>query len=516
MKPSLELTYDYLGTTPNVAAVDLLSETFRTAGPRARRLSILALMRRDSEGAFEELVGLWDDMKPSERQLLGDHGHKFGMFVANQVSTGSGPEAARAVDIAAHLSLHETLPELIRIAESSSDPGLQSRSLHAVLQMAWLLGADARNNQDRPLIRRRGLERLAISVRSVDFHHRDELVDAFLNTVAWSDSMLHAMLDANGKSAETLTRRLRHSANHGVIDLLAGWVSKSRIPDPVLPVMQLRDDSAFRNAVLRHVGPTPSQRTLRQLEHLQSMVAFRSAEDLFAKTESELHAALLYVVHRLDTDPQIVRAIAIQAIEMGDDDAVRAASMVLRQMGPLPIAILKPEANQIAHSMDSDAAYEAVFDVLLWRQIQLLDFPCEHVQVTIRQSLANLSVNAFLEPDSSLQFADLANFAPVLRLIDPQLQQFVIDGLKHPIIDVRCRAVEAAAALGLIDSLLDTLRQIYAQDHLSVRIRIAAFLQHSLGNEARAWRSELKNASSGPVRDAARLGTDRLQEVYSR
>ncbi|QDS90705.1 hypothetical protein EC9_49210 [Rosistilla ulvae] len=514
MSSCLSLTYEYLGGTPNVAAVDVLTETFRTAGPRARRCSITALIQRDSDLAFEELLSLWGEMKGAERQLVGECSSKFGMFVTNALEKGADSQLASAVDVAAQLSIHETLPELIRLAEASPDPQLQKRSLQAVLSMTQSLGAGVRDQHDRRPIRRTVLERLAISVRSIDFHHREELIDAFLNVAVWSDSILLAMLDANGKSADTLARRLLRSPNRGVIDLLVGWVSKSRIPDPVVPILKSRDDQAFRDALLRHVGPTPTTRTLRQLESLRPMAAFETVGDLFAGTAGDQRAALLYVVHRLATDSQIVRETAIRAIETGDDDALRVATAVLRQMGPLPLSVLKSEAIQIARAMDSDARYEAVFDILLWRQIQLLDFPCEHVQETIRQSLANLSVSTFLASQSDLTFADLANLAPVMGLIDPELEQSVIDGLKHPMIDVRCRAVEAAAALGLIDGLLDALRQIYAQDHLTVRIQIAAFLRHALGDAAREWREELKEAPSGPVRDAARLGTGRLQEIY--
>ncbi|QDV57180.1 hypothetical protein [Rosistilla oblonga] len=513
MTTSLSLTYDYLGSTLNVAAVDVLLETFRAAGSRSRRMSISTLMQRDTDPVFKELLSLWNEMKPSERQLLGDHSPKFGMYVANAMSEDSGAESEIAVDVAAQLSIHEALPELIQTAESSKNPRLQDLSLHAVLSMTKSLGAEARSLQDRPQLRRRALERLAISVRSIDFHGREELIDAYLSAATWSDSMLQAMLDANGKSADTMARRLMHSQNDSVIDLLAGWISKSRIPEPVVPVMRSRSDSAFRDAVLRHVGPAPTQRTLRQLDNLGGMLAFEQA-DLFEQTASELQAPLMYVFERLGTDSEVVRETAIQAIEMGDTDAIRAASMVLRHLGPLPIATLKPEANRIACSMDSDATYESVFDVLLWRQIQLLDFPCEHVQATMRESLANLSVEAFLEPESSLQFADLASIAHVLRLIDPQMERVVLEGLKHPMIQTRCRAVEAAAALGLIDSLLDTFRRIYIQDHLTIRIHIASYLQHAISPEARAWREELKEAASGPVRDAARLGAGRMQEIY--
>lgn len=514
MSTSLEKTYDYLGTTANDAAVDVLAETLVAAGPRARRMSIATLLQRNTPRAFEALLDAWPKIKESERQLLGEPSQSFAATVANAITAGTSRRAASAIEIAAHLSIHDSIPQLAQMAESSNDPLLQKLALRSVLAMARNLGTAARDHRDRPLLRRRVIDRLAISVRSIDIHRCEELIDAFLSVSVWSDSLLQAILDANGKSAETLSRRLMLSPNGGVIDLLAGWITKSRIPDAVVPLLQARTDARFRDAVLRHVGGTPSQRSIRYLEQLKTMAAFEPNIDLLGETAGPRHAALLHVVFRLQTDRQAVRDMAIQMVETGDDDAVRTAAMVLRQLGPLPWETIRPEAQLIAQAMNSGSDYEAVFDGLLWRQIQLLDFPCEHVQKAVRKSLHRLTVESFLEPDSSLQFGDLFEIGPVLRLIDPMLEQGVIEGLKHPLIETRCRAIDAAAGLGLIDSLFDTLQQIYDQDHLTVRIQIAGSLRYASSSAVQAWRDELKSAASGPVRDAAHLGSERLQEIY--
>ncbi|MEZ6087989.1 MAG: hypothetical protein R3C05_08185 [Pirellulaceae bacterium] len=513
MKTALEKTYDWLATSPNEASEDILQQSLLEAGSREKILAMKAMLRRDSSAAFDQILRAWESLSTLTQQLAAEGSSGFMKYVADAVKDLKHPLWRQANQVIEALNIYDALPDLVRHTESAPNRSARQEALRTVIALTASLGSFARRGVDRPTLRKPVLQRLAVSVESLQFHRCDELVDAFLSVAVCSDTVLQSMLEVDSPHRSVLCDHLRHSTNPSVIDLLAGWIHKAKIPAVIRDILSEREDLAFRDALLRHVGPVPGMKTLRNIKSLERPAVFSPKHDERLPLEADARAALIQILYRLESAFDRVRRLAIEFIESGDASPVRASASILRGMGPLPFALVYPEAVRLAQLLDQGADYEHISRSLLWRQIQLLDFPCEHVRSSNLISLTHLTLKGFLDQNGAFGFDDVVEIASVLRLVDSQPEQYVIDTLKHPLIERRKQAVDVAAALQLIDAILDRLRDAFEDNHLEVKVKIAASLRHARGNAARTWLDELRQLPPGPIRDAANSHAPMLLQV---
>lgn len=503
MTSALAKTFDFLARTPNEASFGVLDQAVDSCDPMVRDLSIQALGQRDHEAGFRRLISLWPDFTDDQRMLVASAGPTFRQFIADMLLDSRHASWSTCAQIAETLSIYEAMHSLISKAESANDPAIQKQAIGVVLQLAEQLGKSARQSMDRAQVRTRVLERLSDSVKRFHFHRTEELVDAYLSAASWADTSLQATLAEGGKQSQLLLDRFSRSKSEAVADLLAGWISKRRMADGLIPILRRRDDDCFVNKILHHISETPTAVTLRNLRRLGMLDGFKQFESGFGNTHPSQRPAVLQALSCWGVPQSKLFARALDLIEQGREESIKSACVVMRRLPPLNPDDLLRESIVVAEIFQSDPHSPKLKPLILWRQIKLLGHAEEQVRATLRSSLDVLTVARLFEYGHTLSIENLRKVGTLISKVDLNGRAQIHDALRHPVLQQRMKGFRAIIAIDLVDSMLKTLRDLLDREHLEAKIQIVEVLRWGSSEESLELLKNLAKSASGPVRDAA-------------
>ena len=498
----LELTYQFLATTPNRAAVQLLVPAMQCQQPDVRRRALAALLRREPLEGGRAILCYWPHLEEDERVLLMDRGAWFREAVEESLGYG-GQRTLTAIDVARSLSLYALAPLLIEKVESDASYAVRREALSAVLQMSALLGQAARQDRDRPSVRGPVLERLFESLLRHPIHRCDTLIDAYLACSSWSDSRLQATLAEAGPSADLLMRRLRDSQVAAVVALLAGYLRRRQIPAGIDALLRSRADAALRDALLEVVGQDLTTTLRRNLASLKLPACCRAPVAPLGSLAPAARVSLALVHAASDSDPVRVMSQIVTVLEQVPGETCPGLMQTLARLrfpdtdGLLRAAVLLSEDDPSSWAQDRQA-------VLLNQMLRLIDSPDAWVVRAVRAVLQPLHADAILGRLESLRPRTRQRLAAIVKRIDPQAAQRVHDQLRHPVMARRLEAIAATAAFDFADLLRQPLIDVAMNDHQQARLEAAAALGTGTGTETLEALQRLAGDVNGPVRDAAR------------
>lgn len=509
----LQLTYDTLGRTRNEAAVDVLLAALADPDSSTRRSGLTALMARSESRAAEQVLAHWQLLRPDDLRLLRPRKRWVTPVIAAELK-GEGEQVLRAISAAESIELTGVIPDLVLMAESSGVRQVRTAASDAVLKMVESLGQEARADRDQPTVRNPVLHRLADSVRRFSMHQNEKLVDAFLMTVSWGDADFRQLIGENSPQLELICKRLAESDSVSLNDLLAGFLRRRSIPEPITRIIQSRDCPGFRESILRVVGAEPTANVLRNLTDMGTPVCCLGGESLMEEVNSDYRAALAHVCSATDPDHLRRLHVVAAAVELGGPGCELAAASCFARCPVPAIEIWMRAAIPIAGGDQQEIKKDANAH-LLQRLIDLLDHADTTLVRSVRRILGPLHADQMLHRFDSLRPRTRRKLGRVVLMIDSDAIDRIRDALRHPVLDNRLSAIAAADALAIVDLLSDSFQHIVREDHQQARILAAEVMSDAEGETTLALLREMVELPESPVRDAAFAALSKRQPAVA-
>lgn len=509
----LNLTYDTLGNTRNEAAVDVLLAALSDEDSATRRHALNGFLSRQEEKSPEQVLAHWHLLQPDDLRILRPR-NKWIAKAIEKALRQSGEEVDRAIDAATSIGLHSAIPQLAMLAESSGSRAQRMKATDAVIELVEPLGRNARADRDQPTVRNPVLARLADSVRRFSMHKNHKLIDAFLLLVTWGDADFRQLLSEKSAQLDLLAKRLRDSQLAGINDLVAGFLRRRNIPDPISAIIQERDQVEFRDALLRTVGNEPSATVIRNLNGLGLPQSCVGGESLMREIPAEYRSALTHIYAATDHDPLDKLHVIATAVECGGPAVAPTAAICLSR-SEIPSAKIWMRAAVPVANGDQEAIESDPNARLLQRLIDLLDHPEPGLVRGVRHVLSPLHAEEMLDRFESLRPRSRRKIGKIVMMIDPDAIDRIRDALRHPVLKNRLAAIATADALAAVDLLCDSFTHISRQDHQEARIRAADVMASANGEVTLDLLREMVDLPESPVRDAAVDALQRREQAVT-
>ena len=208
----------------------------------------------------------------------------LGTAVTKQLAKDGWNQAIglRLIDLVDCLNQTASLARLIDLAQNHEDSLIRAASGEVTLALASPLskavrhrGDGERINPESERFRQSIAELLGEAVERYNTHRNTDLLDAFLVISDWNDALFQRLLSDESPTQETLLRRMRTSEHQSVLQLLAGFIRRRKIPGPVIGLLLRRHDAKFCETLLETIGDNPTPVTAINLREygLTSCVA---------------------------------------------------------------------------------------------------------------------------------------------------------------------------------------------------------------------------------------------------
>lgn len=507
------LTYQTLATTRNAAAVDLLSRAIDSDNSAIASMAVAALVQRPEPKAARALLLRWPKLAKKDIAVVQKASPWIDTAVMERLTTkelGYETEQATAVAIraATDLNMLSALVPLIALAESNASTFLRKRASESVVRLVQPLRGLAAGDHATATIRNQVLARLTDSVKRLDVHQNESLVQAFLCVTNAGDGDIRKMIAERGPAFDAILGQFATSDQDAILQLLASYV-KRRNPDPkLIQTMRDRTDDKFRNALLDAIGKEPGATTLRNIADLGVPKSWPSGQGLIDQLDPTRHAALVHLfVASQDNTPETL-AMLVSAIQHRGPGAVAAAARGLAATKVLDIDFWMRAAGPIAdNNQDRIAADQN--SQLLQGLIDLMDHQDDQVVDGVRHVLSPMHADAMLPRMSKLRGRSRRRIGRVVLMIDTDAVNRVRDALRHPVLKHRLEAIAMADSLALVDLLVDSFTHISSQDHQQARISAAEAMGRASSRETVQLLETMVQLPESSVRDAAESALQR-------
>lgn len=472
MLGDLERTFELLARTRQPVALDLLIAAMDSAAPSVRKLAVRSLLQRGEERGLQAIIDHWHGLDPGEIETLCEHERRLTPSIIRTLSRSTGEGVGQAIAAARRLHSLRTIPALLEIAQAADSPH-QSVAIQTILHLANSLGRAARQDRDTPSLRAPVLERLADAVRRFPRHRHADLVDAFLCAVRWEDGCLTSLLADDEPTSQIIAQRLEHSPQPGVIQLLAGWIRRHRIPNLVQRVLRNRSDQTFRDELLTCVGQDPSSHVLKQLRSLGTPACCRPIDRLFVQLPRTAWPAAVHLIAASEADSLRTLRMLLDALDLHDSPTTESAIRELQKLNGIDPQVWLRAAAEIG---EPDAGVAAQ---LLERMLRWLRAGDERLQAAIRELLTVLRIESLVPLLETLRPATRRQLGQVARVVDLEAVPRLSNLLRHPVLARRLQAVEGVLALQAADELLGPLVRMVEKDFAEARAAALVALRES-------------------------------------
>jgi hypothetical protein len=497
----LNLTYEALAKTRNEAAVDVLLAALSDESDDTRRRALTAIISRSEPKSAQQVLAHWDLLQADDLRVLRPKKKWLAPAVESMLKEG-GDDVSVAIEAATALGITTVMDHLVSLAESSGSRQLRQTATDAVIDLVQPLGHDARLDRGQPTVRGPVLARLADSVRRFSMHKNEQLVDALLLVVTWGDADFRQLIGEKSDQFELICKRLRHSHYPGINDLVAGFLRRRRIPEPISAIIRQREQVEFRDALLRTIGSDPSATIVRNLGDIGVPVSCRGGESLVQEVPPEYRAAVAHLYTAADTDELRKLNIVTDTVLRGGPGCESAASSCFARCEVPSIEIWMRAAVTIADGNEAGIARDEN-SRLLTRLIDLLDHSDPALVRSVRRILQPLHAEEMLYRFDSLRPRTRRKLGRVVMRVDPDALDRIRDALRHPVLKNRLAAIATADAFAAVDLLSDSFRHISREDHQEARIRAAKVMSNAESEDTLTMLREMVQLPESPVRDAA-------------
>jgi len=524
---SLEKTLELLATTKNEAAVAVLVPALDSQIDAIRLGALRSLLERRSHVGQREVLARLHTFTRKEREVVSAKLGQLSQALRAAVLGSDEQMMANGFQAMLWLREYELVPPLVRAVEDTGNPR-RDDAARTLLELAKLLYTelagqrDARSRRDPQMVRRFVVGSLERSASRYAQHKSKPLIEAFLILANRENATLKRILnDPHHPAFLTVVETLTQGEHGGLIRLLLAFLDDPFAPMAALHVVAARYDKSFLRHLTAEIDGTPSSNVARNLKRIDSIVwasgEHRSAlDDLDDDGQcAALAIALASGMKRLEVfrtvnyllsygKPAARRAAARALHEFQGADANRLALDALNDRDP---AVQAEIVKQLRHRGMPGA---------LQHQIERLDSRHEIVRQAARESLSEFSFARYLAAFETLDDEARRRTGQLVRKVDPQAAEMLLDELKSGLRAKRMRALQVAESLDLLEEIEGGLIDALAdEDHL-VRVEAVRLLvQAATPNASRALRQALLDKSA-VVQQAAERGLLELEQRANR
>ncbi len=496
-----ELTYSTLAQSRNVAATELLVFAATNPNPIVRGNALGAILKRSEPECPVAILECWDAIHPDCYQQL--RRRQAWLCPAIEASLASQDKnLLHAIRATETIGLHSQIQALIPIAESHTNESIRTAASDALLQLAHELGHDARAKRDKPALRAPAIASLAECVTRASKHRNEKLIDAFLTLSTWGDPELRSFISAESQFWKLLARRMLTTQRVGIVELVAGFISRRNVPRFILDIIAKRTDDVFRDSLLRAIGSEPSTAVLKNLTELGMPQCCAGEEMLMGAISQDHRAAAVYIYNQTCSDRLAYLRTVVAALMRGGPGCVPAAISGLLRC-EVPEASLWLKAATVICSGDPNQIASDPNAVLLQNLINMLDRNDPALVRAVRHVLGPLHADSMIEQLPNLSLGHQRAIGKIVMTIDFEAIDRIRDGLRHPVLTKRLAAIAAADALAAVDLLGDAFERIAREDHQQARVLACQVMSRASSETTLKLLNEMASLPPCPVSDAA-------------
>lgn len=519
MGSGIETTFRLLTKTENRTAVSLLAAAMDGTDRGIRLRAVRAALTRPDSESNEEVLKRLDRLDPQAHVILNARGAALVEPVRHALAVDDAARIEAVCESVCAARLYDAITALL--AEMSvCDERFRGTMADAVLRLTDELYDEVRDLPDETgdarrtmlLLRRRIATALESGARRWLHHKRDEVVEAYLLLAKPQDPTLNAILQhPDDPTFDAVVRVLGQSRRGGIIRLLLGFLSESRIPPPIRDVIASRTDLKFAQSFLQSVGERPT-RAIR--EKLKQFKGFRWAQPdhpLLSELDERSQTAAPGVVAATGADRNMVAQFVEHLATSGNVGGRRGAALALEHLDRvraerLILTGLSDPDPQVRASMAQQLRPRRIPQALILL-VRLAEDPSPEVHEAVRASLPEFRVKQFLRNYERISEELLPVAGELIRKIDDLEGPVVLEGeLQSESSARRRRAVEVATAMALADRFESDLVSLLDDDNHT--IRKAAVTALATSRSRGAWRAVVNSLydPSPLVQEAAEMG----------
>ena len=486
MKSGLKKTFQFLKKTENEAAVEVLVQGLESKYDAVREESLRALLERRSEAGHRAVFSRLPNLGESDREIISERPDRMVRVVSEALKTADKKTCVSALKAILTFRLYDVMPALTAVLKTPESPLFKpaTRTIKELTEAFYLeLSGQDRPEQHRDYdtLRKRITGALEEATGKYESHQSTEVLEGFLTLAKPQNVVLRRILQQPGTAVhEAIVEILKTSSRGGVVRLLLSFLEDPQMPNVARSVLTGREDAKFLENVSRQVRTRPTKAMRESLSTFKTIAWARADHPVFEQLDDASQEGLVTILIQsgikrteifeplgyllLHGKPGGRRAAARAIEQYSDPGATKMVRAALGDEDPMVLAALLP---QLRPRQIPDA---------LSLMIRMVDSPHEEVRAALGKAMPEFTFRQFMTNFDSMPEALLPTTGHLVRKIDLKAEGELIAELEGLSPVRRRRAVQAAAAMGLVRTLENALIARLSDDDHMVRIAAATAL----------------------------------------
>lgn len=486
MKSGLKKTFQFLKKTENEAAVELLIQSLDSKLDAVRTESLRALLERRSPAGHHAVFARLPKFDESERGIIAERPDRMVRVVSEALKTADKATCVNALKAILTFRLYAVLPALTAVLKTPESPLFKpaTRIIGELTEAFYLelSGHDRpEKHRDYDTMRKRLTGTLEEAVGCYSVHESEEVLEAFLMVAKPQSAVLRRILQSPEETVHgPLVEIMKTSQRGGVLRLLLSFLEDPQMPNVARSILTTRDDVKFLENLAKHVGTKPKRGVLETLTTLKSLVWARPEAPVFEELDDACQESMVTIlVHSAVPRPQVLETIGYLLLH-GKPGGRRAAARAIEQHRDAKAT----EFVRAALADDDPEVLAEILPQLRVRQvpdslsllIRMVDSPYEEVRTALGKAMPEFTFRQFMNNFDTMPEELLPTTGHLVRKIDLKAKAELTAELAGLSPVRRRKAVQAAAAMGMVQTLEQAIIARLSDDDHMVRIAAAKAL----------------------------------------
>ncbi|QDT37312.1 HEAT repeat domain-containing protein [Stratiformator vulcanicus] len=492
MSSPLEITIEALKRSNAPRVEDALVPTLDSSRASVRDHVTDILIERNSVRGAIELIRRLENLSEYQRSQLKGSPELVNRALTQCIRYGDDNLCRNGLSIARETDKPQFIPEIVGKLSSVDDGPVRDDAIEALTSLVNGIHDRLNDPADTMPDASVGQSRLdTVNVLGQACHaerirNPEPVIELLLALGKPSDETIAQLFGRTAAQNREIAGQLVQSSTHpGVMQLVLDYLTQKYPPAKVIEALKTRTDPEFVAHSLAWLPDQLSQReesNLAQLEQVDWLIEDRS---LLASLPDELQGKIIRYAESTGLPDRERGLLTNWLVRNGSASARRSTSNQLSRMTP-------DEAREILvgslESPDRDVAAWAVSELRTRRVsdafkllIDRLDDPSEAVRDAAREELGGFTLDYFLTVFEKMNEDACKRAGELLRKIDPDLVENLNRIICGPIRRDRIRSAFAAAKLGLLEEVRDSIATLLDDEESVVR-RTAVELLGMLGD----------------------------------
>ncbi|NLS96553.1 MAG: HEAT repeat domain-containing protein [Planctomycetaceae bacterium] len=482
MKSGLKRTFQFLKKTENEAAVEVLTEGLDSQLSAIHAESLRALLERRSPAGHQAVFNRLPKFDASDREIIAERPDRMVRVVSEALKTADKASCLNALKTILTFRLYDVMPALTAVLKTPDSPLFQPavRIIEELTETFYqeLSGQDRPGSgRDYDTLRKRLTGTLEEAVQQFTVHQSPEVLEAFLVLAKPQNAVLRRILQQPSETVHgPLVEVMSTSQRGGVLRLLLSFLDDAQMPNAARNVLTTREDVKFIENLTQYVGGKPARNVLESLTTVKSIAWARPEHPVLEQLDDACQEGLVTIlVHSGMKRAEILETLGYLLLH-GKPGGRRAAARAIEPFRDV-------RATQLVREAIDDEDPEVLAAILpqfrprkirdaLSLMIRMVDSPHQEVLAALGRAMPEFTFRQFINNFDTMPEALLPTTGHLVRKIDLKAKQQLVTELEGLSPVRRRRAVQAAAAMGLVRTLENfIIKRLSDDDHM---VRIAA------------------------------------------